>query len=118
MAGLAKRTSIRHLSYPELEQMLRSLGEQLLSSGCKSIYYSSKDDLAITALLSEMTGLLISDSKESLRFGLTSEVDTDICLFKKNYISEHYNRTVKYYVEDLYQEDDESFAKITLPWRK
>lgn len=116
--GLSRNTAVRHLSYEEIDAMLRNLSQQILSHRCTALYPVSVSDTVLTAMLSEISGIPIVQSADAWKFGLLSEVDTNVCLFKKNYNSEHFNRTVKCYVEDLYQEDDESFAKITVPWRR
>lgn len=117
--SLHKNSALKHLSYQEIDSMLRDLAERIHSKGgCTSLQPVSKSDLVITALLSEFSGIPIDYNSKSWKVGLTSEIDTDVCIFRKNYISGHYNRTVKCYVDDLYQEEDESFTKITVPWRK
>jgi hypothetical protein len=118
--SLHRNTSLRHLSYEELDSLLRRLADSVLNKGnCTGLQCVSKDDMVLTALLSEFTGIPIEYNSKSWKVGLVSEIDTDICVFRKNYNSNHYNRTVKCYVEDLFQEEeDDSFTKITLPWRK
>lgn len=117
--SLHKNTSLRHLSYEELDSLLRRLAVEIIDKGeCKGLQCISKNDMVITAMLSEFTGIPLDYNSRSWKVGLVSEIDTDVCVFRKIYNSDHYNRTVKCHVEDIYQEEDESFQKITLPWRK
>ena len=117
--SLHKSTSIKHLSYQELDAKLRDLAELMRSKGQPiSLKPAALDETIVTHLLSHFSGYPVYDLPTSLRVSLIGEIGSDVCVYKKNYTSEHYNRSMQFYVDELFQEEDETFTQITLPWKK
>ena len=113
-----KATAVRHLSYEQLDMLLRSLAESVASdTTIASLWHSgNSDDIIMVHLLSTFSEKPIDP--QGTRFSLFGDITTPICLFRKIHTSSLYNKSVKHYIEDIYQEDDESFMRITLPWKK
>ena len=112
-------TSVRHLSYEELDTMMRGLAETMKATGkYYTLWPTNASEGVLTHLLSEYAGYPVDNSKDSLRVSLVSEASSNVCLFKKNHVSPLMDKQIKFYADEIFQEDDETFMKITLPWRK
>ena len=115
--GLRKQSAVRHLSYQELDMMMRSLSDSIRSTvPVSSLTPNTPADAAIVHLLAEMMNLPVSTS--GTRVSFYSEMGTDFCFFKLNFPSEHYNRDVKGHIEEIEVNDDKTHQKVTLPWKK
>ena len=116
--GLRKESAVRHVSYEELDMMLRNLVEMIRGQGIivKGIQPRNRDDLPAAAILADM--LNVPFDMKGHMFSIYSEYDEDFCLFRKRYESEHYNKRTKIFAEDIHVEDDHSHTKVTMPWRK
>ena len=112
-------SAVRHLSYEQLDTMLRGLAETMKATGKQyTLMPTNASENVITHLLSEFTGYPVESFPNSLSVSLVSDALTDVCLFKKNYISPLMDKQIKFYVDEIFQEEDETFMKITLPWKK
>lgn len=111
---LLKQSKIRHISYLELDGMLRDLAERVRGS-VKGIKPQTSRDYIPAALLANFLNVPLGQGTE---FSIYSDATTEICLFKKEYESEHYNRTVKHYIDIVQVEVDGNYQKITFEWEK
>lgn len=116
--AIRKTSAIRHISYEELDEMLRRLAERVLSSGknVSSVSPASDEDAPIAAILSRFLNVPLTYS--GVRVGLYSELLPEICLFKIIYDSDFYNNHDITYLEVIEAEEDKTYQKITMPWRK
>ena len=88
---LLKQSAIRHISYTELDAMLRELAYRARGT-VQGIKPQTQRDEVPAALLAHFLKVPYGKGTE---FSIFSDATTDICLFKKEYDSEHYNRNVK-----------------------
>ena len=116
--AVQRETAVRHLSYEEMDLMLRDLAEQIKSKGVKVTSIAPKDqnDYVATTILAHHLGANVGFHGH--KFGLYSEVDVDFCLFHKIYDNEVYNKTTKFYVDTVTVDQEMKHTRITLPWMK
>jgi hypothetical protein len=115
--GLRKQSAVRHLSYQELDGMLRALSEQIRSrTRVTSLTPNTPNDTTVVHLLADMMQLPVTDS--GTRVSFYSQVGSEFCFFKLNFTSDLYNREVKGYIDEIEVNDDQTYQKVTLPWKK
>ena len=116
--SVSKETAIRHLSYEEMDLMLRQLAEQIRSKGIKvkSIKPIDQQDYVCAAILAHFLGVPVSDTGS--KFSLFSDYDVDFCLFNKIYSNEIYNSQTKVYIDTVTVNEEMKHTKVTLPWIK
>lgn len=116
--AISKQTAVRHLSYEEMDMMLRELAEQIRSKGIKVTSISPRDqnDYVATTILAHFLGANVGAG--GYKFSLYSEADVDFCLFNKNYDSNFYNSITKCYVDTINVDNEMRHTRITLPWMK
>ena len=116
--AIRKETAIRHLSYEEMDMMLRELAEQIRSKGIKvtSISPKDQDDYVGATILASLLGVKVGPGHRV--FGLYSEHGIDFCLFHKIYENDVYNRDTKCYVDTVTVDPEMKYTRITLPWIK
>lgn len=115
--SIRKQSAIRHLSYEELDLLVRNLAEQIKVKGIRvvGIQPKSVEDVVPSYLLANF--LQVPYGNGSV-FSLYSDYVSDFCLFKLIYDSDHYNKDIKAHVEEIEVENDHSYQKVTMPWRK
>ena len=113
-----KETAVRHLSYEEMDMMLRELAEQIRYKGIKvtSIAPKDEEDYVCAAILAAFLGVKVRQGDRV--FGLYSEYGVDFCLFNKKYDSDHYNTDTQCYVDTVEVDNEMRYTKVTLPWIK
>lgn len=116
--AIRKETAIRHLSYEEMDMMLREVAEQIRSKGIKvaSIAPKEQEDYVGAAILASFLGVKVGPGDKV--FGLYSDHMVDFCLFHKIYENDIYNKDTKCYADTVYVDPEMKHTRITLPWMK
>ena len=117
--ALRTTSAVRHLSYEEIDSMVRTIVERVRSMGMKIEGIEPKDraDVVVAAMIADRLGVPLGVNTGTM-FSTYSHYGADICLFKLIYDSDHYNRDIKIHVEEIVAESDHSYQTVTMPWRK
>lgn len=112
------QSQVRHLSWEELDSMMRGLAAQISSSEkVVGINPVSIDDTLLASLLANHLKVDIK-VEGGLKMSLYSEPFTDICLFKKIHVDDVFDSSVRYFVETVDVDEEGNFTLYTLPWKK
>lgn len=109
-----KQSQVRHISYQELDAMLRELAYQLHGK-VQGIKPQTTRDEVPAALLASIMKVPFGKGTE---FSIFSDATPEICLFKKEYESEHYNRSVNYCIDTIYVDHEGKFQNVVFEWEK
>ena len=117
--AVRKTSAVRHLSYEEIDTMVRTIVERVRTMGMKieGIEPKDREDTVVAAMIAENLNVPLGVNTGTT-FSTYSHYGADICLFKLIYNSDHYNRDIKIHVEEIMVEDDQTYQQVTMPWRK
>lgn len=115
--SISRESAVTHLSYEELDYKLRSLAQQIrMREKVTAIWPVHETDYPSASLLAYF--LKVSIASNGLRYSHYSGQGVDIALVKKNSWTDHYNDNTKYFIDEVYVDEQNNFQKVTLPWQK